>query len=720
MNVAAALALTAALLHVLNHALFKSLLFFGAGAVLHATGERDMERLGGLIHRMPQTAVVLPDRLRRDLGAAAAQRLRLGMAHLPGDPGEPGTAAVGPELRGRRRSARCWRWRRRSPPRASSRLGIAFLGRPRSAAAAQRARGRPLARSPRCSSSPALVLLPACCPGCVIDALAPVRADARRRRAAARRRRGLALARADRRRAAAPTTASSSLVFMAIASATLTALAIHRFATRATRRGAGLGLRLSRSRAADPIHRVELRPADPPGVRRPWCSAPASGSTCRSRATLAPADFRSRVRDLAWDVALRPRRARPSRPSRAAQRAAVPHHPPLSRPGVLRAGHPAADRGGGMALIVDLVLQGVQMLLVLLLAPLAARRDPQGQGAAAAPPRPAAAPALSRHAAKLLRKEAVLAENASWLFRAAPYLIFAAHLGRGRADPDLRPGPAVLLVGRSDRAGRAARHRALRWRWPAWTSAPASAASARSREMMIASLAEPAMLLIVFTARPGRRHHPAVRHRRLLLATARGLRVSLGLALVALIMVAHRRERPRPGRQSGDPSRAHHGARGDGAGIFRPPPRHDRGGCRAQAGALPLADRLPVRALRHGAGDRGRRRACCSGSLAYLAKIAARRRAAGDVRDQHRQDAGVPRPRFPRRRLAAAAARRVLLFVSRGVSMRTSSPSTSPICSPAPDAGASFVLLYQDRITAVLNIFALQAVALALAVAWQA
>src|SRR5262249_15167016 len=37
---------------------FKSLLFFGAGAVLTATGERDMEHLGGLIHRMPQTAFV--------------------------------------------------------------------------------------------------------------------------------------------------------------------------------------------------------------------------------------------------------------------------------------------------------------------------------------------------------------------------------------------------------------------------------------------------------------------------------------------------------------------------------------------------------------------------------------------------------------------------------------------------------------------------------------
>ena len=56
MRWAAALALTAALFHVFNHSVFKSLLFFGSGAVLTATGERDMERLGGLMHRMPLTA----------------------------------------------------------------------------------------------------------------------------------------------------------------------------------------------------------------------------------------------------------------------------------------------------------------------------------------------------------------------------------------------------------------------------------------------------------------------------------------------------------------------------------------------------------------------------------------------------------------------------------------------------------------------------------------
>jgi len=56
MDGAAALALTAALFHVLNHSLFKSILFFGAGAVLSASGTGNLERLGGLIHKMPVTS----------------------------------------------------------------------------------------------------------------------------------------------------------------------------------------------------------------------------------------------------------------------------------------------------------------------------------------------------------------------------------------------------------------------------------------------------------------------------------------------------------------------------------------------------------------------------------------------------------------------------------------------------------------------------------------
>src|SRR5574339_238961 len=50
------LALAGALLHVWNHGLFKALLFLGAGSVLHATGTREMSRLGGLWRTMPWTA----------------------------------------------------------------------------------------------------------------------------------------------------------------------------------------------------------------------------------------------------------------------------------------------------------------------------------------------------------------------------------------------------------------------------------------------------------------------------------------------------------------------------------------------------------------------------------------------------------------------------------------------------------------------------------------
>lgn len=56
---AAALALSAALFHVFNHMAFKTLLFMGSGAVLTATGRRDLDGLGGLIHRMPVTSALM-------------------------------------------------------------------------------------------------------------------------------------------------------------------------------------------------------------------------------------------------------------------------------------------------------------------------------------------------------------------------------------------------------------------------------------------------------------------------------------------------------------------------------------------------------------------------------------------------------------------------------------------------------------------------------------
>jgi hydrogenase-4 component B len=53
----ASLALVAGLFHTLNHGVFKCLLFLGAGGVVQATGTRNMERMGGLIRRMPSTAM---------------------------------------------------------------------------------------------------------------------------------------------------------------------------------------------------------------------------------------------------------------------------------------------------------------------------------------------------------------------------------------------------------------------------------------------------------------------------------------------------------------------------------------------------------------------------------------------------------------------------------------------------------------------------------------
>jgi formate hydrogenlyase subunit 3/multisubunit Na+/H+ antiporter MnhD subunit len=55
----AALALTASLYHALNHAFMKGLLFLGTGSILHATGERRLGKLGGLIRRMPKLALLM-------------------------------------------------------------------------------------------------------------------------------------------------------------------------------------------------------------------------------------------------------------------------------------------------------------------------------------------------------------------------------------------------------------------------------------------------------------------------------------------------------------------------------------------------------------------------------------------------------------------------------------------------------------------------------------
>jgi formate hydrogenlyase subunit 3/multisubunit Na+/H+ antiporter MnhD subunit len=58
-HVVAALALAGGLIHLLNHALFKSLLFLGAGSLMHGSGSRDLNRMGGLMRRMPVTGLMI-------------------------------------------------------------------------------------------------------------------------------------------------------------------------------------------------------------------------------------------------------------------------------------------------------------------------------------------------------------------------------------------------------------------------------------------------------------------------------------------------------------------------------------------------------------------------------------------------------------------------------------------------------------------------------------
>jgi hypothetical protein len=124
------------------------------------------------------------------------------------------------------------------------------------------------------------------------------------------------------------------------------------------------------------------------------------------------------------------------------------YHPPLSAACVLRARLPAHG-AGAMAVILDLAVQGVQMLLVLGARAAAHRVSPAKSVRASSGRRGAPLLQPYRDLVRLLRKDAVLAENASWLFRVIPYLVFRRHLGRRRAGPDLRDRAHLLLVGRT-------------------------------------------------------------------------------------------------------------------------------------------------------------------------------------------------------------------------------------------------------------------------------
>jgi formate hydrogenlyase subunit 4 len=190
-----------------------------------------------------------------------------------------------------------------------------------------------------------------------------------------------------------------------------------------------------------------------------------------------------------------------------------------------------------MNLVRDYAFQGAQMLLVLLLSPLLTgfvrkvkarllrRRGP---------------PLLQpyRDLVRLMRKDVVLAESASWLFRVIPYIVFAGTWVAASLVPTFRGGLlfswSADLIAIIALIGSARFFQAL----AGLDVGTSFGGIGSSREVMIASLAEPAMLMIVFTLAliAGSTQLSTIAAH--MLSPAVGLRVSLGLALLALIMVA--------------------------------------------------------------------------------------------------------------------------------------------------------------------------------------
>ena len=190
-----------------------------------------------------------------------------------------------------------------------------------------------------------------------------------------------------------------------------------------------------------------------------------------------------------------------------------------------------------MAVIRDFAFQGVQMLLVLFLAPLLTgfvrkvkARLLRRQGPPLLQP--------YRDLIRLMHKDVVLAENASWLFRVIPYFVFAATWIAASLVPTFRSGLlfswsadliAIIAVLGSGRFFLAL---------AGLDVGTSFGGIGSSREVMIASLAEPAMLMIVFTLALIAGSTQLSTMAAFMNSPEVGLRVSLGLGLIALIIVA--------------------------------------------------------------------------------------------------------------------------------------------------------------------------------------
>ena len=188
-------------------------------------------------------------------------------------------------------------------------------------------------------------------------------------------------------------------------------------------------------------------------------------------------------------------------------------------------------------MILDLAVQAAQMLLVLLLAPLLTglvrkvkARFLRRQGPPLIQP--------YRDLVRLMRKDVVLAESASWLFRVIPYLVFAATWVAASLVPTFRTG--LLFSWSADLIAIIALLGSARFflALAGLDVGTSFGGIGSSREVMIASLAEPAMIMVVFTLALIAGSTQLSTMAGVLVSPEVGLRVSLGLALFSLIMVA--------------------------------------------------------------------------------------------------------------------------------------------------------------------------------------
>jgi formate hydrogenlyase subunit 4 len=190
-----------------------------------------------------------------------------------------------------------------------------------------------------------------------------------------------------------------------------------------------------------------------------------------------------------------------------------------------------------MAVIRDFAFQGAEMLLVLLLSPLLTgfvrtvkARLLRRQGPTLLQP--------YRDLVRLMQKEVVLAESASWLFRVIPYIVFAGTWVAASLVPTFRSG--LLFSWSADLIALIALLGSARFflALAGLDVGTSFGGIGSSREVMIASLAEPAMLMIMFTLALIAGSTQLSIMAAYMASGEAGLRVSLGLALLALIMVA--------------------------------------------------------------------------------------------------------------------------------------------------------------------------------------